>query len=295
MYRPDPEIHAPALGVRGNAKRALGRLVDAEVDLEEAEQMLDLPQVTDPATPAELYSYLGSLRKDQGRFEEAGHHFNRAVALYRLLRDPEKAARTLLSLGLVHYMRHDFAPAIAVTEEALSLLGSSAEDWLRGYAHYNLAHHLHAAGETDRAEVELAAHEDLIQSASDQLANLLVWLRARIAWSRDDPETAEQLFTEARRLALERGIAWDASLVALELALVHLVRGQAAPAKELALEAIGVFAEQQVERETRAALELLEAAARRDALSRDLLEQVISVLERTRYGRAGAGGDYSSG
>ena len=140
----------------------------------------------------------------------------------------------LLKLGLVHYARHESRSAAAVTEEALGLLDSSSEAWLRAYAHYNLAHHLQAAGETDRAEAELAAHEELIQGASDQLANLLVWLRARIAWSREDLTAAQRLFGEARELALARGIAWDAGLVGLELGLVDLVQGGTAEATRLA-------------------------------------------------------------
>lgn len=283
VYLPDAEIEAPALAVRGNARRALGRLLDAEADLEEARRLLDSPGLTDPATPAELFSYLGSLRKDQGRFEEAGHHLHRAAALYQLLRDRKRAARVLLKLGLVHYVRHDARGAVAVTQEALDLLEPGVEEWLRAYAHYNLALHLHAAGETDRAEAELAEHEDLIHGASPQLANLLVWLRARIAWSRGELEPAEGLYAEARRLALERGIAWDAGLVALELALVHLVQGRTARVRELAAEAHRVFAEQEVEREARAALELLEAAARRDALTRELLEQAVAALEGARH------------
>jgi hypothetical protein len=278
-YRPAPEFQAPALAVRGNAKRALGRLLDAEADLEEAQRLLDSPQVTDPGTPAEVYSYLGSLRKDQGRFEEAAFHLHRAAALYRLLGDREKAARVLLNLGTLYYRRHEAAAAIDADEKALELFEEGGEGWLRGYAHYNLAHHLHAAGELERAEAELAAHEDLLVAAGEEVVQHVVWLRARIAWSREDLKAAEHLFTEARRLALERGIAWDASLVALELALVHLVQGRAAPARDLALEALAVFAEQEVERETRAALELLEAAARRDALTRDLLERTVAALE----------------
>jgi tetratricopeptide (TPR) repeat protein len=289
VYQPDPEIQAPALGVRGNAQRALGRLLEAEEDLEEAQRLLDSPGVTDPATPAELFSYLGSLRKDQRRFEEAAHHLGLAAALYGLLRDQEKAARVLLKLGLVHYVRHEFAAAVTVTEEALGLLDGGSEEWLRGYAHFNLAHHLHAAGETDRAEAELAAHEELIVSASPQLANLLVWLRAKIAWSRGDLGAAERLYTEARQRALDRGIAWDAGLVSLELALVHLVQGRTDRVRKLAAEALGVFAEQEVERETRAALELLDAAARRDAFTRELLEQAIAAVEGAHPGRSSGG------
>jgi len=288
LYQPDPEVEAPALAVRGNARRALGRLVAAENDLAEARRLLDSPGVTDPETPPEVFSYLGSLRKDQGRFEEAAHHLHRAAALYGLLRDREKAARILLKLGTLHCRLHEPAAAVAADQQALALLEGGSEDWLRGYAHYNLAFHLHAGGETERAEAELLAHEELIESASDQLANLLVWLKARIAWSREDLTAAQRLYTEARARALDRGIAWDAGLVGLELALVHLARGRTAQVRKLAREALEVFAEQEVERETRAALDLLEAAARRDAFTRELLEQAITAVERAAQGRPAA-------
>lgn len=282
-FPPDPEIEAPALAVRGNAKRALGRIRAAEVDLEAARELLDSPALRDPATPAEVHNYLGSLRKDQGHLEEAVHHLRRAATLYGVYGDREKAARELLTLGLVYYAGHDLAAAVQVTEEAIRLLNEESQPWLRAYARYNLAHHLHATGETERAVAELAAHEDLIARASDQLANLLVWLRARIAWSREDLQTARKLFTEARKRARTRGIAWDAGLVGLELALVDLVQGRTDRAKKLATESLEVFAEQEVERETRAALELLKAAARRDALTREVLEGAIAALEEGQY------------
>ena len=289
--RPDAEVEAPALAVRGNARRALGRLLDAADDLAAAKELLDSPEVTDPETPAEVFSYLGSLRKDQGRIDEAAGHLHHAATLYGFLHNREKAARIFLKLGAVHYARHEPGAAVTATENALGYLDaleSDAEDWLRAYAHYNLAHHLHAAGEIDRAEAELAAHEELIGGASDQLANLLVWLKARIAWSRQDLFTAQKLYTEARQRALDRGIAWDAGLVGLELALVHLVRGHTAKVRKLAREALEIFAAQEVEREVRAALDLLDAAERRDAVTRALLEQAIAAVESAAHGRPAA-------
>jgi len=288
VYQRDPEVQAPALAVRGNARRALGRLVVAANDLAEAERLLDSPRVQDPETPPEVYSYLGSLCKDQGYFEEAAGHLHRAATLYGLLRNREKAARIFLKLGAVHYARHEPGAAVTATEKGLGLLDSGSESWLRAYAHYNLAVHLHTAGETDRAAAELAAHEELIEGASDQLANLLVWLRARMAWSRRDLAAAQRLYTEARQRALDRGIAWDAGLVGLELALVHLVRGHTAKVRKLAREALAIFAAQEVEREVRAALELLDAAARCDAITRELLEQAIAALERAAQRRPAA-------
>lgn len=278
--RPDPEVQAPALAVRGNAARALGRLLEAEVDLGAALELLTHADLTDPGTPAEVHGYLGSLREDQGRLEEARHHLERAVLLYRLLKDTERTARQLLKLGAVHKFSHDAAAAVAVTEEAIELLGPGAEDWLRAYGRCSLAFCHYAAGETDRAEAELDAHEELIRGATDQLANLLVWLRARIAWSRDQVRKAQRLFQEARERAFARGIAWDAALVALELALVHLAQGHTRRARTLTEEALPVFAEQKVHRETRATVELLRAAVRQEALTRELLAHAVAIFER---------------
>jgi len=286
--QPDPEIEAPALAVRGNARRALGRLKEAESDLDRARRMLDAPGLGDPALPAEVEYYLGSLRKDQGHLAEAARHLDRAGVLYRLLQDADKAVGVLLKLADVQSRAHELSEAVATVDQALDLLTPDAEPWLHVAAHFNRAGYLHARGDLDEAEAELAAHADLLANEGTWGALHLAWLRARIAWSRGDLPAAERLFTEARALTIERGIAFDTSLVSLELALVYLVQGRTAKVKKLAIEALGVFAEQEVEREVRAALALVEAAARRDALTRELLEQAITAVERASHGRPAA-------
>ncbi|HSL85054.1 MAG TPA: hypothetical protein VLF66_19945 [Thermoanaerobaculia bacterium] len=175
---------------------------------------------------------------------------------------------------------HRFEHAIASTEKALELLGAGPPDWLRAYAHFNLALFLHSLGAVDQAEEELDAHHELISAAGDSLAFRAGWLRARIAWSREELGKAERLFRETYRTAVERGIPFDTGLVSLELALVHLVKERTAQVKKLAAEALRIFAEQDVDRECRAALDLLEAAARRDTITRKVLEQAIAALER---------------
>ncbi len=282
---PDPMVRVPALAIRGNARRALGRLLEAERDLETAREVLARSRLDDLAIAAELDFLMGSLRKDQGRFDDASRHLERAAALYPVLGDPGKAASTLLKLGIVHSRAHRLDAAVASAEKALDLLDEGAEPWLLAYAHYNLAYFLHASGDLDRAEEALAAHEGLLDSPGEEVMQHRAWLRARIAWSRGDLGAAERLFRDAYQRAKERGIPFDTALVGLELALVELVRGRTAQVKKLALEALAVFAEQEVERETRAALELLEAAARRDALTRELLERAIAALEGAQRAR----------
>ena len=286
---PHPLVHVPALAVRGNAKRALGRIPEAEADLKEAVELLARSDLDDLAIAAEIDLCLGALRKDQSRLEEAARHLERAGALYRVLGDRNKRLRVLLLLGIVHHRSHRLDAAIASMEQLVELVEAGSEDWLRAYACYNLAFFLHGRGDTDRAEQELAAHEELIAAAGEGLVFRTGWLRARIAWSRHELGKAERLFRETYRWAGRRGIPFDTGLVALELALVQLVRGRTAQVHKLAFEALDIFAEQDVERETQAALELLEAAARRDVLTRELVERAVAALERARQVRPAPG------
>ncbi len=280
--RLDLEIQAAALAVAGNAKRALMRLKEAEHDLARAKKLLDEPGMRDPVLPAEVDAYLGTLRRDQRRLDEAAGHLERAGDLYAWLGQLEEAARVLLALGYLHLRMNTPDKALASLDRALELLPSESDGRLRASAHFNRAYCLHARGNVDEAEAELEAHAGLLEKEGPWGRQHLAWLRARIAWSREDLAAAEGLYTETRELTLERGIPFDTSLVDLELCLVYLAQGRTARVKQLAAEALEVFAEQEVEREVRAALALVVEAARREALTRELLERAIAALERGR-------------
>jgi tetratricopeptide (TPR) repeat protein len=288
-HEPDPEVRAPALVLRGNARRALGCFREAEEDLAEARRLLDAPRLSDPALPAELYFYLGSLRNDQGRLDEAARHLRLSGAVYALFPAREEAARVLVALGRVHFRAHHFDAAVAAAEETLAVLGPDSTGWLATYAHYNRALYLHARGDVDEAEAELAGHAELLAAGGDRVLHHVGWLRARIAWSRGDLRAAERLYTATRARALERGIAFDTSQVSLELALVHLAQGRTAWVKKLGIEALEVFAQEAIEPEIRAALALVEVAARREALTREVVERAIAALERARHARPAGG------
>lgn len=289
-YPTDPGVQAAALAVRGNAKRALGRLGEADADLKAAWGLLDSPELRDPILPAEVYSYLGSLRRDQGRLDEAARYLRRSGTLYGVFEEPEKAARVQLKLAEVHYHADDFDAAVEAAEQALDLLPPDAEAWLRSYAYYDLAHHLHARGDIDRAEALLADHAELLEASGPVVVQHVVWLRARIAWSREDIRAAERLFREARERALALRRGYEASLLCLELALVYLVQDRTARVKKLCAEALRLLSrEEEVEREVKAALALVAEAARREELTRAQLERAIAILERARHVRRVAG------
>jgi tetratricopeptide (TPR) repeat protein len=202
-----------------------------------------------------------------------------------MIGDRTRAARQFMKLGTVHYRRNEIEAALDAAEKARGLFDADASLFLRAGVQYNLAHYLHAAGKVDEAEAELADHHDLLEAAGEWMAFYVAWLRARIAWSRGDLRRAEALFRETRSRAIARGIAFDTSLVSLELALVHLAQGRTGLVKRLAREALRVFADQEVEREVLAALELIEVAARREDLTREMIEKAVVFLESARHAR----------
>ncbi|MFW6175537.1 MAG: tetratricopeptide repeat protein, partial [Acidobacteriota bacterium] len=233
---------------------------------------------------------------DQRRLNQATRHLERAGWFYGLLGDLEKGAATFLKLGIVYDWAHEFSDAIAAAERALKLLGPEATGWLAAYAHHNLARYLHGRGDVDRAEAELDEHRELLEAAGETVRAHVTWLRGRIAWSRGELGTADRRFREALRWARTREDPFDAGLLCLERALVHLAQGRSDRVQRLAAQAVGFFRRaEEVDRETRGALELLEAAARQEALTRKALEHAVDQLEGAGHRRRCGDPDRSGG
>lgn len=291
---PDPDVLVPALALQGNAHRALGSDRKAEELLAKARSLLETTPVVDLTTYAELDSFTASLCKDQWRLEEAFPLFRRAVVLYRVVGNTAQMAAQLRSCAYVHYLRHEHDAGIAVLDRVLDRAptpsGPELEDSLRACIVHTLAVLLHAKGDMERAEAELNSQRNLLDSAGSGMTFRVVWLRARIAWTRGELDRARELFEEAHRQAEARGIPFDVSVVSLELALVHLAQGRTDLVKALAVRAARVFAEEDIQYETLAAVRLAEEAARREEVTRELLETTVSALERARLrGRRATG------
>lgn len=289
---PDPNLLVPALALQGNAHRALGADRKAEELLVKARGLLETTPVVDLTIYAELDSFTGMLYKEQRRLDEAARLFHRAALLYRLVGETERVAKQRRKLAYIHYLRHEYDAGIKVLDQVLTRASRPSGPELNDHLHACIIHTLallfHAKGDLDRTEATLDAHHDLLDSTGGGMRFRVVWLRARVAWSREELERARELFEEAHRRAEARGIPFDVSVVSLELALVHLVEGRTDLVKTLATRAARVFAEEDIQHETLAAVRLAEEAARREEATRELLETTIAGLEHARLrGRRG--------
>jgi hypothetical protein len=79
-----------------------------------------------------------------------------------------------------------------------------------------------------------------------------------------------------------RGMAYDAALVSLELAVLLIENGETAEVRELAEEIAEIFRARDVHRETLAALAVFQAASALDVATADLARDLAAYLTRAR-------------
>jgi tetratricopeptide (TPR) repeat protein len=278
------ETEALVYAFLGNAYRAAGDRRQADGYFINARKFVRHNIVTEPAALARIDELEGSLRKDQRRFGEAEEMLSRALVLFGMSGGrPGEMGRVLVNLGDLYFVQGKTVTAIEMTRFALQLLSPNSHARLYTMARYNLALQLTENGQPEEAAGILESDADLFAQMREPWAQLrLLCIRGKIAAMRGDLPGARSLFEEARSGFIQEGIAFDAAIVSVELALVHLRTGDLPAVRALAEEIVLAFQAQDVHREVMAALLLFQQAARQEALTIDLAEDLASYLKRAR-------------
>jgi tetratricopeptide (TPR) repeat protein len=248
-----------------------------------ARQVMSEHGVTDPEVVAQVDDLVGSLRKDQRRFQEAERLMRRAVMLFGLIGASEEAARVLINLGTTYRARGDMDRAIEATRSALTLLGPKGDLHLLIAGHYNLSLQLVQTDRFEEAAELLEMDEDLYRQVQEPWLQLrLLWLRGDIAAGRGMLDTAERAYAETRDrfVALKGG--YDAAMVSLDLAVLYLRQGRTTDVWRMAEEMLPIFEAQDVHREVLAALVLFQEAARQEQLTVEKALEVAAYLREAR-------------
>jgi hypothetical protein len=98
-------------------------------------------------------------------------------------------------------------------------------------------------------------------------------------------EQARRELERVRREFCKRRNAYDAALVSLDLAILHLSAGHAAKVAALAEEMVWVFSSKGIHREALAALRLFVQSAQAGLATEELARHLVSFLERARHDR----------
>lgn len=277
------ELYGRALAHQANALRVQGELRRAGELFEPARFLLKSQGGGSRLTRAEIDSLEGSLCRAQRRFDEAITLLSRAVMGYALEGERLRAAGALVSLGTVYRELGELERAIETTLQACESLERGEPSVVQLFARHNLVNMLVEAGKPREARDLLDQSAPLYERFADRLTRLRRrWVEGHIARAEEDLATAESLYATVRDRFLAEGMAYDAALASLDLALLYATQGRTAELKRLAEEIVPVFESQDVHREAATALILFRDAVRSEQVTLRYLVELSRYLERAR-------------
>ncbi len=275
-----PRLVALAWWTYGSACRAMARFDEAEAALLIAARVLP---ASDILNRAEVLRRLAYLRADQRRKAEAFEMMDAVMAYWRP-RGGRELGKRLISSAAIHGRFYEFARVAADAEEALTLLQHNG-DRFHLSAVYNLA----------AARLELSSSRRELQAAALNVAEAgrytqagtftelrMHWLVGKLMRRLGQLDNAVAALERARVGIEARADGYDRALLLLDLAEVHLERGDAGSARTLALSSFGVLQALRNETEAYKALKVLHQAASELTLDQATVRSVRSALLATQ-------------
>ena len=222
-----------------------------------------------------------SLRRARRQFPAALEQLERALHLAPV----EAHGRILLKRSFTLEQAGEISAAIAALREAIPLITSSEEPRHSWIVRINLLVLLCHLDRFEDAERELPALVELTEALGNSLDRLRVrWLSARVAAGLGRRHEAVALFEELLAQFTGRHNPYNAALVSLELAALHLEEGKTAEVQTLTKQLVCIFGAQGIHREAVGALMLFCDAARNDAATVELARSTLRKLEQPEIG-----------
>jgi tetratricopeptide (TPR) repeat protein len=272
------ELLAFAWAHLGNARRVLGELRSADEAFRRAGLYWERGGDDVLGYGARILGFLASLRRGQRRLPEALALLDRALAMPS---GRELSGLLLENKALVYDELGDVERAIALLREAASLIDPTSEPRLLYCLHHILLGLLAKAGRIAEARELLPKVSLLCRELGSDLDQLrLHWIEGKVAAGSGENAEAIRVFETVGRQLLSRGMAYDAALASLDLAVIHAEAGHSEEVKAIAREILPIFQAQEVSREVLAAITLLLRATEMDAGSAILLRLIADDLRR---------------
>jgi tetratricopeptide (TPR) repeat protein len=267
-----------------NARRATNDLAASVAALDIAAELWEIDAPRDPRIFNVTLPYWieATIRKTQRRFPEALKRIEEALAADRgelrgkLLLTKAQILQSLGNIESSTEVLREAIPHVEEQQEPRTALGVRCQFLLNLCLQDRAAEaalHLHEAQTLAR---KLGHEVDLVR---------VNYLGALIAAGLGKAEEAEEAFNEARRrfAGFEPPLAFDYSLVSLDLGLLLLEQGRNAEVRALAEEMAWIFNSQGVQREALAALKLFCDAAQRETATVELARSVIRFLHQSQH------------
>jgi transcriptional regulator with XRE-family HTH domain len=265
----------------GNAHRVQGDLPAAERILSEGETLLQKSPTEEPLDDAVIFALKASLRRTQGRLEEALALHEQALARpgASLMR-----AELLASKAYTLDEAGDVQGVLSTLEEAAQNLSGKEDPRLLLSIRHNLVDALSKAGRFEEGKELLGEAKRLaFQVGTDLDVGRMQWTEGRIEAGLGDLDLGTSLLLRARGIMVAKGIALDTALVSLELALLYLQQDRKDSVKDIARHLAPLFRAQALPRETLAALALFRRAAETGDITPELPTHLLEYLRQTRH------------
>ncbi len=266
----------------GNARHACNDLPGTEEALARAWKLWESGAPGDPGllNGAWLPGFEAVLRRDQRRFPEALKRIEEALALD----SGEIRGQILMNKARILEALGDPEGSTAALTEAAPLIDAAHEPRLAFGLRFNLLVDLCQLGRATEAALKLQEVRALGERLGQELDLMRVrWLEGKVAAELGQNVEARLAFEQVRRTFKIRELAFDYSLVSLELAVLLLEQGSTTAVRSVAQEMLWIFKAQGVHREALAALRLFYEAAKREAATTDLTRKIIRYLYRAQY------------
>ncbi|HVT18125.1 MAG TPA: hypothetical protein VHQ90_18365, partial [Thermoanaerobaculia bacterium] len=270
-----------AFAFLANARRVGNDLDGAEEALASAWRLWQAGAAAPgPLAAWRLLDLEASLRRDQRRFRAALRLLDRV----RAEAPPEAAGRILMKRASTLEQMGEAERAIAVLREAAPLIDQAGEPRLPWVLRFNLTTILCQLERYGEAEALLPEVRERALALGKELDQVRVtWLEGRVAAGRGQTAAALVALEEARREFIARELAYDAALVSLDLAALHLEQRHAAEVRVLARELVWIFKARAFHREALAALRLFCQAAENETATVGLVRRLVDYLAKARH------------
>jgi tetratricopeptide (TPR) repeat protein len=270
------DLRAIAWAYLADTGRVHADLRLSESALETAELLLEEGS-GDPLVHAELLGVKASLSAYSGRFEEAVHLLNKVASIYRRLDDRHLLGRTHIKKGTVLGNAGELEAALRLIRCGMDLIDPPREPRLMVCATHNYIWFLKENGRSGQADACLDGARRLYQRAGDRRDLLrLRWLEGKIAERSREAESALQA---ARDGLAREGLAYEAALAAMDLAVLYTSEGRRNDMRRQTDLMLPLFRSEDMYRETLVALISFQDGQTRRAPA-GLLDEVGTYLSR---------------
>jgi tetratricopeptide (TPR) repeat protein len=273
------DLRARAWGHHANSLRICGHLREADEAFAHATREAD-HGTGDPPLRARLFEQVASLRIHQRRFEDAIASAEAAGQIYCELGDSDLLATALIHTAHAHLLAGEAEAAVDLINRAIPLMDCESDPHLLLVACHNLVRCYIDLERPEQALAIYAEARELYREFDDPMILLrATWQEGQLLRDMGHLQEAESKLLDAQKGFLDRGLAYEAAILALDLAALYLKTGSTEDVRQTATAAVPIFRALGVDRDALASLRQLQQVADQDQQAMELIRFLTARIE----------------